>query len=318
MTRRILSRITPQKNYKHKQFCVFLALLVIAIHMISFCHGADGEEYRRLTVETPAERNRELEIVYRLPRMEADRPTRIMVLFGGRNWPGERTLRTYGFAELADRHNLVLLSPSFRDDEYWRPQEWSGAALLRALSRIEALHNLSLTARYYYGYSAGGQCANLFYFWRPEGVRAVGVHACGVWAQELADGTAEDGAPFLISCGQGDTVRFPLSYTAAQQLRDTGRRVVFRDYPGGHELNPEALRLAHEFFAGVLQADIQPQAIENVSETAAANLSGLWIADDFVPEVFPADSPRGRRIAPETANIFLSEREAQVWLHGKQ
>ena len=37
---------------------------------------------------------------------------RIMVLFGGHNWPGNKTLRTYRFDSLARKHNLILLSPS--------------------------------------------------------------------------------------------------------------------------------------------------------------------------------------------------------------
>ena len=64
-----------------------------------------------------------VEFAYRLP---AGQPQAIMVLFGGRNWKGADTLKRFRFDDLADRHRLILLSPSFRDRNYWEPEKWSG------------------------------------------------------------------------------------------------------------------------------------------------------------------------------------------------
>ena len=47
----------------------------------------------------------------------------VLVLFGGRNWPGEKTLTTFGFEAVADRCGVVLVSPSFRTGEYWNPKK---------------------------------------------------------------------------------------------------------------------------------------------------------------------------------------------------
>jgi poly(3-hydroxybutyrate) depolymerase len=60
---------------------------------------------------------------YRKPK-KYDAKSKIMVLFGGRNWQGERTLKTYNFNALADKHSVFLLSPSFKDCDYWEPQVW--------------------------------------------------------------------------------------------------------------------------------------------------------------------------------------------------
>ena len=59
---------------------------------------------------------------YRIPQ-KYDAKSKIMILFGGRNWQGERTLKTYNFNALADKHSVFLLSPSFKDRDYWEPEK---------------------------------------------------------------------------------------------------------------------------------------------------------------------------------------------------
>ena len=72
-----------------------------------------------------------------------------MVLFGGRNWPGDKTLKTYDFNELADRHGLFLLSPSFRDRDYWEPEKWSGPLLKKAIRYLETRYKLNSRKLYF-------------------------------------------------------------------------------------------------------------------------------------------------------------------------
>ena len=91
--------------------------------------------------------------IFRAPQKVSSN-SRIMILFGGRNWAGEKTLNTYHFDELADKHSLFLLSPSFRDRSYWEPEAWSGEALLKAIAELEKLYQLTTQKIYLYGYSA--------------------------------------------------------------------------------------------------------------------------------------------------------------------
>ena len=129
-----------------------------------------------------------------------------MVLFGGRNWTGDRTLKVYKMDALADRYNLVLLSPWFKNDEYWYPEKWSGNALLKAIDFVCKKYRIDPKLKLlYYGYSAGGQCANLCYSWNPELVKAWGVHACGVWRLLKKK---KYSAPGLVTCGKGDARPF--------------------------------------------------------------------------------------------------------------
>lgn len=142
----------------------------LLIFLLLLGSAAFGVAAATLTVD-------DVEFAYRLP---AGPPQAIMVLFGGRNWKGDDTLKRFRFDELADRHGLILLSPSFRDRNYWEPEKWSGPALKRAVAELERRCRMPSRRLLLYGYSAGGQCANLFYAWMPEKVAAWGAHACGV------------------------------------------------------------------------------------------------------------------------------------------
>ena len=173
---------------------------------------------------------------------------RIMVLFGGRNWPGDKTLRTYKFGALAEKHNLILLSPSFRDNNYWNPEQGTGKILKRAVAELRKRYGLKPHKLYLYGYSAGGQCAALFYAWMPDEVAAWGVHACGVYPMEIR---ASD-APALLTCGKNDAKRLAISRMFLYRYREHGGSLVWKIYPEAHELTPEALALARTWFDDLL------------------------------------------------------------------
>ena len=108
-----------------------------------------------------------IEFAYRTPGSPSSN-SRIMVLFGGRNWNGDKSIKTFNFEELADKYSLILLSPSFKDNEYWQPEKWSGKALKSAVKLLEKKFGLMPQKLLFYGYSAGGQCANLFYNYMPK------------------------------------------------------------------------------------------------------------------------------------------------------
>ena len=171
-----------------------------------------------------------------------------MVLFGGRNWKGADTLKRFRFDDLADRHRLILLSPSFRDRNYWEPEKWSGPALQRAAAELERRYRMPSRPLFFYGYSAGGQCASLFYSWMPEKVAAWAAHACGVYPQKITRAHA----PALITCGIEDTDRYRISRSFICRYREADGELLWKPFPGGHELNPEALELARAWFDALL------------------------------------------------------------------
>ena len=189
-----------------------------------------------------------IEFHYRIPE-KYDVKSKIMVLFGGRNWQGERTLKTYNFNALADKHSIFLLSPSFKDRDYWEPQVWSGKLLQKAIRHLEKRYNLQPQKVYFYGYSAGGQCTALFYPWMPQKVAACAIHACGVYPEKIKYSQA----PFLITCGTEDKERFQISRHFIYRYREHGGLLLWKYFPNsGHELSKEALELAKAWFDDLL------------------------------------------------------------------
>ena len=189
-----------------------------------------------------------IEFAYRLPQ-KVSSDTRVMVLFGGRNWKGEKAITSFNFNELADKYSLILISPSFKDNEYWQPEKWSGKVLRSAIKSIEKKFNLKPQKLLFYGYSAGGQCSNLFYNYIPKQVEAWGLHACGVYPQKAI----KNGVSAFITCGLGDVDRVRISKTFIYKYRENNGRVIWKTYNNGHELNKEALQFARQFFADVLE-----------------------------------------------------------------
>ena len=230
----------------------------------------------------------ELNVSIRLPR-STNACTGAMVLFGGRNWSGERTLREYGFEDLADRHGLALVSPSFVDNDYWKPEAWSGAALTNELARIERENGISFSRVCLYGYSAGGQCAALFQAWWSGGVTAWGAHGCGVFPARV-DGP---GAPALVTCGSEDQPRAEISRQFAYRYREAGGALLRKEFPSGHGLDPAALALAKAWFDAVL------------SEGGETN---RLCGEDDTGRILPAD-----RIDPEFRNPLPSDEVRRLW-----
>ena len=189
-----------------------------------------------------------VEFVCRRPRGYSAK-SRIAVLFGGRNWPGDKTLRAFGFDGMADTNRLFLVAPSFSVGEYWRPEIGTGQTLRRAIDSIRRQLALEKRSVLMYGYSAGGQCAALFSAFMKGEVAAWGAHGCGVYP----DADLAPQPPSLITCGEGDAERLSICRQFAYRRRESGGLVLLRIFDCGHELDPAALALARAWlsaFAG--------------------------------------------------------------------
>ncbi len=230
-----------------------------------------------------------VEFALRLP-LKLNSESRIMVLFGGRNWEGERTLKTFAFDSLAEKYNLILLSPSFKDKDYWEPEKWSGKALMSAVKRLEEKHKLKPRKLLFYGYSAGGQCSNLFYNFMPERVEAWGLHACGVYPNT----PVKNGIPALITCGVNDSERIAISLSFIYKYRENGGRLVWKTYKAEHELNKEALEFARQFFADIL-------------EKKSAN----FVGEDDTGRILP--TKKSSQIDLEFRNYLSSDELRKLW-----
>lgn len=191
-------------------------------------------------------RVRGVEFVCRVPR-PYDCRARVVVLFGGRGWTGDRTLDAFGFGRLADRARAFLISPSFSRGEYWNPATGTGVALASAVAELEKRYGLQRQPLVLYGYSAGGQCAALFAQSEALSVAAWGAHGCGVFPDAPAAT-----APALVTCGEGDADRMRIGRNFACRYRERGGALLLKPLAGGHELSPQARCFAREWIRAVL------------------------------------------------------------------
>ena len=225
-----------------------------------------------------------VEFAFRVPaQYDAESP--VFVLFGGRNWPGEKTLKAFGFEHLADRRRVFLLSPSFVNRDYWEPALWSGKLLKEAVAELEKRYRLHPRKLYFYGYSAGGQCANLFYAWMPDRVAAWAAHGCGVYFTAKMT----DPVPALVTCGEEDAQRLVISRQFVYRYREGGGELLWKIFPTGHDLNRDALKLARAWFDALL---------------SGKNTTTYGEDDTFLVR---------KRIDPEFRNPLLSAEVEALW-----
>ena len=272
-----------------------LIVFLLMAHLFALSAG----EFKRFYIPTKAPQNRSLEIVYRLPvnysRSNA-RDCKIMVLFGGRNWLGEKAIKAYDFVKMADKYKLFLIAPSFKNDEYWQPDKWSGKALMQAVNKIKDKYLLNKQSKLiYFGYSAGAQCTALFYSWKPEMVEAWSVYACGVWFKPSKKD--KNVVPALVTCGEDDEGRFFLSRRFVQQARECGYPIIWRSYPTGHGLSRKALKLTEQFFSAILSGKTKVE----------------YIGDDQEMQFYPAGSRNARNIDIEYRNNLFNLEFAKLW-----
>lgn len=125
--------------------------MFLALIMSTFL-ASDGE-ITNFNISTNAPQNKAVKMVLRIPAGFSKKDAKsycVMVLFGGRNWQGEKTIKAYNFVKMADKHKLFLLSPSFKNDNYWEPEKWSGKALLQAVKKVKVKYSLKKDSKLLY------------------------------------------------------------------------------------------------------------------------------------------------------------------------
>jgi hypothetical protein len=130
------------KNKSGEKIMMFIFILMTLL-------SALAGEITSFNIPTKAPQNKNVKMVLRIPANFSPKDAknyRVMVLFGGRNWQGEKTIKAYNFVKLADEHKIFLLSPSFKNDSYWEPEKWSGEALLQAVKKVKVKYLLKKEA----------------------------------------------------------------------------------------------------------------------------------------------------------------------------
>lgn len=170
-------------------------------------------------------------------------------------------------------------------------------------------YNICTDKLFFYGYSAGSQCSNLFSAWRPQLTRAWVSHACGVFHEPTARMRFVAG---LVTCGDADHARYVISRNFVENCRKKGINIIWRSFPNHpHDVPPDSLRLAREFLTYYHKA-------------CSADLTGRnsrrndipvypYIGDDQEGVFYRADSPKAKNILPEDRVLLPALSIALAW-----
>lgn len=288
--------------------------MILSFVLLVMCGASrGGAVIDCVEVKTKAPKNQIARIWYRLPcryALDARKAYRMLVIFGGRNCDGRGEVSgKLGWTGWADANDIVLVAPTFKDDEYWAPEAWSGKALEDALDAISSRLRIPRSKVLYYGYSAGSQASNLFPAWKPEICRAYVSHACGVFHPPSAKMRAVRG---LVTCGDADSGRYVLSRGFVDGYAEIGIPVLWKSFPNhDHDVPPESVALAMEFLAYHHWTNL-----EDLGVKSTARSHGRFVGDDADNVYYRADSPSAADVSDGDRVELPSVLVARAWGSG--
>lgn len=163
---------------------------------------------------------------------------------------------------------------------------WSGRALIEGLRKIKNLYNISDENLFFYGYSAGGQCSNLFPAAMPERTRAYVSHASGVFHKPNPNMM---GIPALLTCGDADHARYVINKKFIGDYRKLGVNILWKSfYNHTHDIPSASQKLARDFFRYChrkYEKDLYSAAPSFVEPSKI-----LYVGDDIDGTLYDADS----------------------------
>jgi len=289
---------------------LLLCSLLLGTALRAFCGPA---AVGSVSVRTPATENRNVTVYYRVPKdynPARQENYRVLVIFGGRNCSGKGEAGGgLGWGDWADEQGVFLVSPGFKNDDYWDPKKWSGRALLHALDAIKKRYRICTEKLLYYGYSAGSQAANLFPAWRADLTRAWVSHACGVFHNPSARMKA---VPGLVTCGDADVSRYVISRRFVEENRRYGVNIIWKSFPNvPHDVPPDSLKLARAFltyYHRLYFSDLSGNKFGRIEKQEVR-----FVGDDVENLYYPANSPLAKNIMEEDQVLFPSEAIAAAW-----
>ena len=289
---------------------IFIAIVCLLL----FSHTLLARTLKNVKVKTSAPENKEVTVWFSVPKNYDEKSKklyRVLIVFGGRNNNGKGMANGgLSFGGWADKNDIFLVSPGFKNDNYWYPRDWSGRALLKALKKIKSDYNICTNKLLFYGYSGGSQCSNLFPAWRPELCRAWVSHACGVFHEPTRRMAS---VPGLVTCGDADIKRYIISRRFVDKSRSKGVSIIWKSYPNlPHQVPPESLKLTrafleyyHKKYISDLNGHLQTKRVEKEKV--------LFIGDDQEARFWPAWHRYAKRIDEEDRIEFPSKELALAW-----
>ena len=273
-----------------------------------------ASKLENVKVKTHAPENKLVTVWYRVPNGYDEKSKqlyRVLIVFGGRNNNGKGMANGgLSFGSWANKNNIFLVSPGFKNDDYWYPRKWSGRALMKALAKIKKKYNICTTKMLFYGYSGGSQCSNLFPAWRPDMCRAWVSHACGVFHEPTRRMV---NVPGLVTCGDADIRRYIISRRFVDESKSKGVSIIWKSYPNlPHQVPPKSLKLARTFLSYYHEKYISDLNGRRMTARVTKEKT-LFVGDDQEARFWPAGHRYAKRIDKEDRIEFPSRELALAW-----
>ena len=290
-----------------------LAISKLCIFYCCFLQNLPAQQVEVLSVKTFAKENPVATFRCRAPakyQIDSEAKYRILVYFGGRNTTGEGEIKSRTWTDWCDRNGIFLIVPSYKNDNYWEPQKWSGRALLEAIAQLKKKYpNICDDKLLFYGYSAGAQCSNLFPAWMPEKSRAYVSHACGVFHKPNERMKNVAG---LLTCGDADRQRLIINRRFIEHYRKLGVNILWKSFPNHpHDVPQGSTYLAQaflEYYHKLYVCDL-----DSLKPRPKESAKTMFAGDDIDGVVYPIDAPSAKQIYEEDKVYFTSKELAGAW-----
>ena len=115
-------------------------LLYLCISIIGTCRILSAQLIDSIQIPTRAKENPKVQFHYREPvnyDITSTSKSRLLIYFGGRNTDGFKEIDNPSWGAWCDKNGLFLIVPSYKNDNYWEPQKWSGKELLDAIAQLK-------------------------------------------------------------------------------------------------------------------------------------------------------------------------------------
>ena len=290
-----------------KYTLTFFCLLIISETLFA-------GKLENVKVKTSAPENKVVTVWYRVPDgydEKSKQRYRVLIVFGGRNGTGKGLANGgLSFGTWANKNKVFLVSPGFKNDNYWYPRKWSGRALMKALAKIKKKYKICTTKMLFYGYSGGSQCSNLFPAWRPDLCRAWVSHACGVFHDPTRRMAS---VPGLVTCGDADIKRYIISRRFVDRSRSKGISIIWKSYPNlPHQVPPKSLKLARTFLSYYHEKYISDLNGRRMTARVTKEKT-LFVGDDQEARFWPVENRAAKNIDQEDRIDFPSKELALAW-----
>jgi len=293
---------------------MFRQVLCLSIFILGLGNVLSAQLIDSIQIPTRAKENPKVVFHYRVPEKydsAIKSKSRLLIYFGGRNTTGEAEVYNQSWGAWCDKNGVFLIVPSYKNDNYWEPQKWSGKALLEALTQLKKKYpNICDDKLLFYGYSAGAQCSNLFPAWIPNKTRAYVSHACGVFHKPNERMKNVAG---LLTCGDADRQRMVINHRFIENYRKMGVNILWKSYPNHpHDVPQGSIYLAQAFLEYYHKLYIND--LDKSQPVPKENKKAIFIGDDQDGIVYPIDSPTAKQIYPEDRVYFFSKELADAWV----